>query len=116
MVLRATLYGECTIENGRIARNQFRYLQRYCGSAEMPKVETVIVRSYDWLGRRWRTDDFRGGIPAVLNAIHAATGIASAKFAAEEYRIGVGVRDRAGEAWPLRCTSSAPRRCLPREQ
>jgi isoquinoline 1-oxidoreductase beta subunit len=70
--LGATLYGECTVDKGRIAElnfNTYKVLQL----AEMPNVETVVVPSYD----------FWGGVgepticvvaPAVLNAIHAATG------------------------------------------
>jgi isoquinoline 1-oxidoreductase beta subunit len=70
--LSATLYGECTVEKGRIAElnfNKYRILRL----VEMPKVETVIVPTYD----------FWGGVgepticvtaPAVLNAIAAATG------------------------------------------
>jgi len=70
--LSAALYGECTVQNGRIAELNF---DRYpiLRLAEMPKVETVIVPSHD----------FWGGVgeptisvvtPAVLNAIFAATG------------------------------------------
>jgi isoquinoline 1-oxidoreductase beta subunit len=70
--LTATLYGECPVENGRMTNLNFDRYQ-IMRLAEMPKVETVIVPSYD----------FWGGIgeptisvvtPAVLNAIHAATG------------------------------------------
>ena len=70
--LSATFYGECTVENGRMAELNFDSYQ-ILRLAEMPKVETVIVPSHD----------FWGGVgeptisvvaPAVLNAIHAATG------------------------------------------
>jgi isoquinoline 1-oxidoreductase subunit beta len=70
--LSAALYGELTLENGRIKETNF-HDYRVLGLAEMPKVETVIVPTYD----------FWGGVgepticvvsPAVLNAIHAATG------------------------------------------
>jgi len=70
--LSAALYGECTIENGRVAESNF-HNYRILRLAEMPKVETVIVPTYD----------FWGGVgeptisvvtPAVLNAIYAATG------------------------------------------
>jgi isoquinoline 1-oxidoreductase beta subunit len=70
--LSAALYGECTVENGRMTELNFdRY--KILPLAEMPKVETVIVPTYD----------FWGGVgepticvvtPAVLNAIFAATG------------------------------------------
>jgi len=70
--LTATLYGECTVKDGRIAESNFDTYE-IMRLAEMPKVETVVVPSYD----------FWGGVgeptiavvaPAVLNAIHAATG------------------------------------------
>jgi isoquinoline 1-oxidoreductase subunit beta len=70
--LTATLYGECPVKDGRMTDLNFdRY--RIMRLAEMPKVETVIVPTYD----------FWGGVgepticvtaPAVLNAIHAAIG------------------------------------------
>ncbi len=70
--LGATLYGECTVEKGRIVQSNFHDYP-IMRLAEMPKVETVIVPTYD----------FWGGVgepticvvaPAVMNAIHAATG------------------------------------------
>jgi isoquinoline 1-oxidoreductase beta subunit len=70
--LSAALYGEITVENGRVAQSNFHDYPML-RLAEMPKVETVIVPSYD----------FWGGVgepticvvtPAVLNAIQAATG------------------------------------------
>jgi isoquinoline 1-oxidoreductase subunit beta len=70
--LSAALYGECTVENGRIAQHNFDSYE-VLRLADMPKVETVIVPTFD----------FWGGVgepticvvtPAVLNAIHAATG------------------------------------------
>jgi len=70
--LTAALYGECPIKDGRMASLNFDTYQML-RLAEMPKVETIIVPTYD----------FWGGIgeptisvvsPAVLNAIHAATG------------------------------------------
>jgi len=70
--LSATFYGECTVKNGCIAESNF-HDYRMLRLAEMPKVETVIVPSYD----------FWGGVgepticvvaPSVMNAIYAATG------------------------------------------
>ncbi|PYN88024.1 MAG: aldehyde dehydrogenase [Candidatus Rokuibacteriota bacterium] len=70
--LSAALYGECTVQNGRMTELNFDRYQ-LLRLAEMPKVETVIVPSHD----------FWGGVgeptisvvtPAVLNAIFAATG------------------------------------------
>jgi isoquinoline 1-oxidoreductase beta subunit len=70
--LSATFHGECTVDKGRIVELNF---DRYpiLRLAEMPQIETVVVPTYD----------FWGGVgeptisvvaPAVLNAIHAATG------------------------------------------
>jgi isoquinoline 1-oxidoreductase beta subunit len=70
--LTATLYGECNVENGRMKEVNFDTYE-IMRLAEMPRVETVIVPTYD----------FWGGVgeptisvvaPAVLNAIFAATG------------------------------------------
>ena len=70
--LTATLYGECNDKDGRMVDLNFD-TYRIMRLAEMPKVETVLVPTYD----------FWGGVgeptisvvaPAVLNAIHAATG------------------------------------------
>ena len=70
--LSATLYGECKVDKGRMVDLNFDTYE-IMRIAEMPKVETVIVPTYD----------FWGGVgepticvvaPSVLNAIHAATG------------------------------------------
>jgi isoquinoline 1-oxidoreductase beta subunit len=70
--LSATLYGENTVENGRIKESNFHDYP-ILKLAEMPKVETVLVPTYD----------FWGGVgepticvvaPSVMNAIFAATG------------------------------------------
>ena len=70
--LSATFYGECKVKDGRMVDLNFDTYE-LMRLAEMPKVETVIVP----------TQDFWGGVgepticvvaPAVLNAIHAATG------------------------------------------
>jgi isoquinoline 1-oxidoreductase beta subunit len=70
--LSATLYGECSVENGRIKQSNFHDYP-VVRMADMPKVDVVLVPSLD----------FWGGVgepticvvaPSVLNAIHAATG------------------------------------------
>ncbi len=70
--LTAAFYGDCTVANGRMTELNFDRYQ-ILRLAEMPKVETVIVPTYD----------FWGGVgeptisvvtPAVLNAVFAATG------------------------------------------
>ena len=70
--LSAAFYGELDVKDGRIVEQNFDTYE-VLRLAEMPKVETVIVPSYD----------FWGGVgepticvvtPSVLNAIHAAIG------------------------------------------
>ena len=70
--LSATFFGESSIENGRVKELNFD-TYRILKIKEMPKIETVIVPTFD----------FWGGVgepticvvaPAVLNAIFAATG------------------------------------------
>jgi len=70
--LTAAMYGEMPVENGRMTRLNFDTYE-IMRLAEMPKVEVVIVPTYD----------FWGGIgepticvvsPSVMNAIYAATG------------------------------------------
>ena len=70
--LSAALYGEVRVKDGRMIDLNFDTYE-IMRLAEMPKVETVIVPTYD----------FWGGVgeptisvvtPAVMNAIHAATG------------------------------------------
>jgi isoquinoline 1-oxidoreductase beta subunit len=70
--LSATFYGECSVDKGRIVETNFDTYP-VLRLAEMPKVESVIVPTYD----------FWGGVgepticvvaPSVMNAIFAATG------------------------------------------
>ena len=70
--LTATLYGEMPVEKGRMVNLNFDTYE-IMRLVEMPKIETVIVPTYD----------FWGGVgepticvvaPAVLNAVFAATG------------------------------------------
>jgi len=70
--LSATFYGEMNVENGRMVELNFHNYP-ILRMADMPKVETVLVPSYD----------FWGGVgepticvvaPSVMNAIFAATG------------------------------------------
>ena len=86
--LTAALYGECRVKDGRMVDLNFDTYE-IMRLAEMPKVETVIVPTYD----------FWGGVgepticvvaPAVLNAIHGGDRQAGAQPAAEERQAGVG--------------------------
>src|SRR5207247_8755862 len=47
--LTAALYGECTVENGRMVKLNFDSYE-IMRLAEMPRVESVIVPTYDFWG------------------------------------------------------------------
>ncbi|MBI3515531.1 MAG: xanthine dehydrogenase family protein molybdopterin-binding subunit, partial [Proteobacteria bacterium] len=70
--LTAGLYGEMTVKDGRMVELNFDSYE-IMRLAEMPKVETVIVPSYDFWGGVGEPT-ICVVIPSVLNAIHAATG------------------------------------------
>jgi len=67
-----SLLTECSVEKGRIAELNFD-TYRIARLAQMPKVETVIVPTYDFWGGVGEPT-ICVVVPAVLNAIHAATG------------------------------------------
>ena len=89
--LSAAFYGESNVKDGRIVEQNFDTYP-ILRLAEMPKVETVIVPTFD----------FWGGVgepticvvsPAMLNAVHAATGQARAAAAAAVVRSRVANRN-----------------------
>ena len=91
--LTAALYGECTVENGRMVELNFD-TYRILRLAEMPKVETVIVPTYD----------FWGGVGEPTICVVTPGGAqrdlcgdrqAGAQPAAEEREAGVGRRRQA---------------------
>ena len=70
--LSALLYSEITIDKGRVTEGNFDTYQ-VARMADMPKVETVIVPSFDFWGGVGEPT-IAVAAPAVLNAIFAATG------------------------------------------
>jgi isoquinoline 1-oxidoreductase beta subunit len=70
--LSALLYGECTVKDGRIEQTNFDSYN-VLRMDEMPKVEAIIMPSYDFWGGVGEPTIFVAA-PAVLNAIFAATG------------------------------------------
>ena len=68
----STLLSECSVENGRIKELNFDTypLMRI---AQMPKIETVVVQTYDFWGGVGEPT-ICVVVPAILNAIAAATG------------------------------------------
>ena len=88
--LSAAFYGEMTVDKGRMVELNFQNYQ-ILRAAEMPKVETVLVPTYD----------FWGGVgehticvvaPSVMNAIFAAPR-KPVQPAAEERQAGENARD-----------------------
>src|SRR5262245_6477791 len=67
-----SLQSECSIEKGRIAELNF-HTYRVARLAQMPKVETVIVPSYDFWGGVGEPT-ICVVVPSILNAIFSATG------------------------------------------
>ena len=70
--LSATMYGECTVDKGRIVELNF-HTYPVLRMADFPKVETVTVPTFDFWGGVGEPTICVVG-PAVLNAIYAATG------------------------------------------
>jgi isoquinoline 1-oxidoreductase beta subunit len=70
--LSALIYGECTVKDGRVEQENFDTYNSMRIN-EMPKVESIIMPSYDFWGGVGEPTIFVAA-PAVLNAIFAATG------------------------------------------
>jgi isoquinoline 1-oxidoreductase beta subunit len=70
--LSALLYGECTVADGKIEQENFD-TYNVMRIDEMPKVETIIMPSYDFWGGVGEPTIFVAA-PSVINAIAAATG------------------------------------------
>jgi isoquinoline 1-oxidoreductase beta subunit len=90
MGLSAAFFGACTVDKGRIVETNFNSYEML-RLVDMPKVETVVVPSYD----------FWGGVgeptisvvtPAVLNAIAAATGKPVRTLPLKSQRIGLSAK------------------------
>ena len=71
--LTAALYGEITIKDGQVEQSNFHDYPML-RMADMPQVETVIVPSAGFLGRRRRTAACLRSLRRLCNAIFAATG------------------------------------------
>jgi isoquinoline 1-oxidoreductase subunit beta len=70
--LSAALYGGCTVKDGRMEQDNFDSYE-VLRMDEMPKVETIVMPSYDFWGGVGEPT-IAVAAPAVLNAIFAATG------------------------------------------
>lgn len=72
--LTAALYGEITIDKGRVQQSNF-HDYRMLRIDQMPKIEVYLVKSGEAPGGIGETGTI-GGPPALRNAIYAATGVA----------------------------------------
>ncbi|HET7595876.1 MAG TPA: molybdopterin cofactor-binding domain-containing protein [Burkholderiales bacterium] len=68
----STMHSECSVDKGRIVELNF-HQYRLARLSEMPKVETVIVPTYDFWGGVGEPT-ICVVVPSVLNAVRAATG------------------------------------------
>ncbi|WP_439105588.1 molybdopterin cofactor-binding domain-containing protein [Congregibacter sp.] len=71
--LSAALYGECTVEEGRVVEENFDSYPSL-KLAEMPEVEVSVMPSGGFWGGVGEPT-IAVGAPAVLNAVYAATGV-----------------------------------------
>jgi isoquinoline 1-oxidoreductase beta subunit len=72
--LTAALYGDITIENGRVKQSNF-HDYRMLRIDQMPKIEVHLIKSGEAPGGIGETGTI-GGLPALRNAVFAATGVA----------------------------------------
>src|SRR5258706_13073911 len=72
--LTAALYGEITIEKGRVQQSNFNDY-RMLRMDQIPKIEVHLIKSAEAPGGIGETGS-TAGPPAVRNAIYAATGVA----------------------------------------
>jgi len=72
--LTAALYGEITVENGRVQQSNF-HDYRMLRMDQAPPIEVHLIRSGEPPGGIGETGT-TAGLPALRNAIYAATGVA----------------------------------------
>jgi isoquinoline 1-oxidoreductase subunit beta len=80
-----SLQSECSVEKGCIKELNF-HTYRVARLAQMPKVETVIVPTYDFWGGVGEPT-ICVVVPSVLNAIHAATGKPVRSLPMKDYKL-----------------------------
>ncbi|CAN5170959.1 xanthine dehydrogenase family protein molybdopterin-binding subunit [soil metagenome] len=86
--LTAALYGEVTIEKGRVQQSNF-HDYRMLRIDQMPKIEVHLVKSGEAPGGIGETGTI-GGPPALRNAIYAATGVALRRMPIDRALIAEG--------------------------
>jgi isoquinoline 1-oxidoreductase beta subunit len=86
--LTAALYGEITIDKGRVQQSNFNDY-RMLRIDEVPKIEVHVVKSGEPPGGIGETGA-NAGPPALRNAIYAATGVALRRLPIDRAMIAVG--------------------------
>jgi isoquinoline 1-oxidoreductase beta subunit len=86
--LTAALYGEITIDKGRVLQSNF-HDYRMLRIDQMPKIEVHLVKSAEAPGGIGETGTI-GGPPALRNAIYAATGVALRRMPIDRALIAEG--------------------------
>jgi isoquinoline 1-oxidoreductase subunit beta len=86
--LTAALYGEITIEKGRVQQSNFNDY-RMLRIDQTPKIEVHVVKSGEMPGGIGETGT-TAGPPALRNAIYAATGVALRRLPIDRSLIAVG--------------------------
>ena len=89
--LTAALYGEITIERGRVQQSNFNDY-RMLRIDEVPKIDVHIIKSFENPGGIGETGA-TAGPPALRNALYAATGIALRRLPID--RAALAVRKKA---------------------
>jgi isoquinoline 1-oxidoreductase beta subunit len=85
--LTAALYGEITIENGRVQQSNFNDY-RILRIDEVPNIEVHVIKSGEnpgGIGEAGST----AGTPALRNAIYAATGVALRRMPVDRTALAV---------------------------
>ena len=86
--LTAALYGEITIDKGRVQQSNF-HDYRMLRIDQTPKIEVHVVKSGEAPGGIGETG-VNGGPPALRNAIYAATGVALRRLPIDRALIAAG--------------------------
>ncbi|WP_234686104.1 xanthine dehydrogenase family protein molybdopterin-binding subunit [Bradyrhizobium monzae] len=86
--LTAALYGEITIEKGRVQQSNF-HDYRMMRINETPKIEVIVVKSGEAPGGIGEAG-VNAGPPALRNAIYAATGVALRRLPIDRKLLAVG--------------------------
>lgn len=86
--LTAALYGEITIDKGRVQQSNF-HDYRMMRINETPKIEVIVVKSGEAPGGIGEAG-VNAGPPALRNAIYAATGVALRRLPIDRKLLAVG--------------------------